>query len=1173
MRIDRQLHPVLSLSLRLQLLAGALLLAPDPGLAQEYRGRIQGVVADTSQAVVPGATVVLTNDATGVANTRETDSNGRYLFDLVLPSRYTLTVEIEGFNRFAQSGILVENRSDITVNVELSVGAVSETVTVTQAPVQVKFNDPSMDLTVDNQMVKDLPIVARNPFTLVLLNPAVSNRYGTTRNPFFMWAASQVDVGGPTSTKNDVLVDGMPAMLGPKGSYAPPMDATSEVTVQQNAVDAEYGHSAGGILNVSMKSGTNDLHGTLYYFGRNPVFNAVSNPTTRAPNLVRNHIGGGSVGWAPLKNRIFHFAAYEQWAQKDPRSTQRRMMTPQEQAGDFSNSLNINGGPRLIYDPWTSQLNGTTATRSPFPNNTIPQTRMDPTAQQLLGQMWGPNRAGSDVTGLNNFAAAFTRNINYFNLSNRGDFVISDKLTTFFRFSRFRTTLEDPNWTPNNSRIFPNDNGGVMHSLNISGDLIYTINPSTVLNIRGNYTSLNDDYDAPAQQATLADYAELFPGHDFYSKYLDFGAPFYFPGVTIAGGSPGGGYGKSSWWFQHPQQYFGAAKISKFAGKHYFKAGAEYRTLRTDAIRPRTFLFTFNENETADTFINPNTRLSGDGWASFLLGAINPDNSWGATEPFKKDTVQYYAGFVQDDIKLTGNITINLGLRYELETAIYDRGGSFGDSTFEPNRYSRGLDVSNPIPEFQGAGAPVIPAEATALMTQPYSFNGAWTFTDADNRGMWNPQKNIFLPRVGTAIRIDSRTSLRLGWARYNTPPSLQRPSGDILGSTPVPGFSASTPIAPNLEGVPQQALSNPFPTDVNPVVAPVGKGDGRYTTMGGDAIWDNRSFVNQINDRINVSFQRETINRILVDVTFFSNFGKNLPYNLELNQVDPAVINAQGAALNQQVTNPFYQLLPVNQMRGQLRSQRTVALRQLLKPYPHYNTVRQVNTNGVRNRYNALQIRAQRPFANGFNFLVAYNYNRERTEEFFNKEEQFVNEFQYVNSTRPRHRMTVAGTYEFPIGKGRKYLGQANSVVDAVLGGWVTSWIYTYQAGEQLRFGMMEVVGDPKIDNPDKWGYMFNPDAFKFIQNSDFKVRTNPFTYPGVLGPGLKNLDINLAKSFQIDERFRLELKMEAYNVSNTFTGANPTTNITSGNFGRVTSQAAGQLGREFQYNIRLHF
>jgi hypothetical protein len=1137
--------------------------------AQEYRGRVQGVVSDSSRAVVPGARVTLHNAKTGVEAVKESGPNGHYLFDFVEPGVYLVRVEMEGFNKFVQENILVENRGDVTVNASLQLGAVAETISVTAAPVTVKFNTTSMEMTVDNQMVRELPIVARNPFTLVLLNPAVVNRYTTTRNPFFMWAASSVDVGGQTNRKNDVLVDGMPVMLGPKGSYAPPMEATTEVTVQQNSVDAEYGHSAGGILNVSMKSGTNDLHGTAYYFGRNPALNAVSNPLTHTPNLVRNHIWGASAGHAWVKNRIFNFASYEQWLQKDPRFTQRRMMTPLEAAGDFSQSRNIEGGLRTIYDPWTSRLVGTTATRQAFPNNTIPRSRMDPTALKFLNEMWGPNGPGTDITGFNNFQAGFTRNITYHNISNRTDFNLTDNLRSFFRFSRFRTTLEDPNWTPNNSRIFPNDNGGVMHSLNISGDVIYNLNPSTILNIRANYISLNDDYDAPAQYATLDNYREFFPGNDFYSRYLDIGAPFYFPGLSLA---EGGGYGKASWWFQHPQQYFTAGKISKQAGKHNLRFGGEFRTLRIDAIRPRAFSFAFGAAETANTYINPNTRISGDPWASFLLGAMNPGSSWGATEPFKKDTVHYYAAFIQDDFKLNQNITLNLGLRYEYEGAIFDRGGTFGKSRFEPNRYSRPFDPANPIPEFQGAGAPVIPAEARALMERPYRFAGAWNFTDENNRNMWDPRKLILLPRAGIAVRLNDRTSLRIGWARYNAPSSLQR-NADVLGSTPVPGFSVTTPVAPNLEGVPQQRLSDPFPVATNPVVMPVGKGDGRYTNLGAVAEWDKQKLVTAVNDRFNISLQRETVARILVETTVFLNFGRDLPYILDLNQVNPLITNAQGAALTRQVTNPFYQILPVEKFRGPLRTQRTVPLSQLLREYPHYQGVRQINTNGIRNRYRALQIRAQRPFANGFNFILAYNYNQEKTEEFFNKEEEFARQFRFEDGTTGRHRLTMGGTYEFPFGRGRKYLSGASGLVDAVLGGWMTSWIYTYYAGERLRFGQMDVVADPKIDNPDKWGFMFNPAAFRFNPNSQYQVRSNPKSYPGVQGPGYKNLDLTLNKYFRLNERFRIEFRMEAYNVSNTFTGANPNTNVTSAQFGRVTAQGNGTLGRELQYNIRLHF
>jgi hypothetical protein len=1129
------------------------------------------VVTDASQAVVVDAKVTLTNVRTGVSTARTTDQTGHYLFDMVEPGNYRITVELEGFNRFVQENILVENRGDVTVNAVLQVGSLAETVTVSESPVAVKFNTTTMELTMDNTMVRNLPIVARNPFTLALLNPAVVSTYTHQKNPFYMWAASSIEVGGTQSRTGDVLVDGMPVMQGPKSSYAPTMDATTEVTVQQNSIDAEYGHSSGGIVNVSMKSGTNELHGTAYYFGRNPVLNAVSNPLTRAKNEIRNHIWGGTAGFPIVKNRIFNFFAYEQWKQRNPYSDQRRMMTDLEREGDFSRSLNIDGGLRTIYDPWTSRFAGAAAIRDPFPGNVIPKSRMDPSALLFLRELWKPNNPGIDITGTNNFATAYVWNLSYHNISNRSDFVLSDNLRGFFRYSRFRTYLKIPNWTPNKSRLYTDPNSGVMHSLNVSGDVIWTVSPSTVVNVRTNYTSLNDDFDAPESYATLDTYREFFPqADDFYTRYLDIGAPFYYPGISVDGG---GGYGKSSWWFQHPQANFFAGKISKQSGSHYLKMGAEFRNHRTDAIRPQTFNFHFRPHETAATWISPNTRLSGDGWASFLLGAANPGGSWARHEPFKKDTVNFLGLFIQDDFKLSRRLTLNLGLRYEYESAIYDRGGTFGKSKFEPNRYSRGLDLTVPIPEFQGAGAPKMPAEALALMDRPYLWNGAWLFTDEKNRGMWDPQKLILLPRAGIALRVDDRTSLRIGWGRFMTPQMLQRPTGDVLGSTPVPGFGADTPMAPLVDGVPPQRLSNPFPANLNPVVMPIGKGDGRYTLMGANAIWDKRDLKAAVNDRFNFTIQRETIARFVVEGTYFINLGRDLPYNYEFSQVNPEIINRVGRPITAQVPNPFYNLLPVEKMRGPLRSQRTVSLQSLLSQYPHYLVVRQVNTEGIRERYHSFQLRVQRPFANGFNFLLAYNYNQESIEEFFNKEEQFLNRFRWEDSTRPRHRLSLAGTWEVPVGRGRPFANTLHPVLDGILGGWTMSWIYWYNAGDRLRFGMMEVVGDPKIDNPDKWGYMFNPRAFQFIPDSGFKVRTNPKSYPGVQGPGYKSLDLTVSKFFRLTERIQLEFRIEAYNATNTFTGANPSTDVTAATFGRVTAMRAGTQGRELQYNMRLHF
>ncbi|MBI3280014.1 MAG: carboxypeptidase regulatory-like domain-containing protein, partial [Acidobacteria bacterium] len=290
-------------------------------LAQDYRARIQGVVLDASQAAIVGAKVTARNTQTGVETVQTTGGTGQYLFNFVEPGTYAVSAEMAGFSKAVRENILVQTRGDVTVDFSLKPGAVVETVNVTAEAATVQFNTSTMELTIDRKMLTDLPIMQRNPFTLALLDPAVVNRYWTDRNPFFMWSSSMIDVGGGTSQKNDLLLDGAPLQLGPKGSYSPPMDAVQEFSVQQNSVDAEFGHSAGGIISVAMRSGTNDWHGTLSYFGRNPKLNARTNSVTNTRNLVRNHIWGGTLGNAVIKNKLFMFTSYEGWRKNDPKDT------------------------------------------------------------------------------------------------------------------------------------------------------------------------------------------------------------------------------------------------------------------------------------------------------------------------------------------------------------------------------------------------------------------------------------------------------------------------------------------------------------------------------------------------------------------------------------------------------------------------------------------------------------------------------------------------------------------------------------------------------------------------------------------------------------------------------------------------------------------------------------
>lgn len=286
---------------------------------------------------------------------------------------------------------------------------------------------------------------------------------------------------------------------------------------------------------------------------------------------------------------------------------------------------------------------------------------------------------------------------------------------------------------------------------------------------------------------------------------------------------------------------------------------------------------------------------------------------------------------------------------------------------------------------------------------------------------------------------------------------------------------------------------------------------------------------------------------------------------------MDPQLSYAHKTALNRRIANPFFNYLTADKFPGQLRNLRQITVADLLKPYPQYSQVSHTNTPGIHERYHALQMRVQRPFANGFNFLSSYNYNRESQEEFFNIDEEFLGTFRYERVPRPQHRMSIAGVYEFPFGRGRRYLPNLPAVAEAMVGGWTASAIYFYNSGAPLRFDQMDVVGDPPIDNPDKWGLMFNPAAFR--QSPAFTPRINPKWFPGIVGPGYKNLDLTLAKFFQLTERFKMELKMEACNVSNTFTPDNPEMGVTRSNFGRTFQQLRGTTGREFQYNLKLHF
>ncbi|MCZ2078164.1 MAG: carboxypeptidase-like regulatory domain-containing protein, partial [Bryobacterales bacterium] len=668
----------------------------------DYRAKVQGVITDSTEALVVGATVTLRNENTGITTTRNTNDSGQYLFDFVEPGSYTVTVTMAGFSKFIQEKIQVQVRGDVTVNASLQPGAVTETVNVTATAVALQFNTSTMELTVDRKMLSDLPIMQRNPFTLSLLDPAVVNRYWDIahRNPFYMWSSSQIDVGGNTTMKNDISLDGAPLQIGVKGSYAPPMDAVQEFSVQQNSVDAEFGHSGGGIMSVGMKSGTNEIHGTAYYFGRNPKLNARTNSVTNTKNLVRNHIWGFTVGNPVIKNRLFAFTAYEGWRSQEPNTRISTQPTDLERNGDFSRTLGKDGGLRTIYDPWTTQLDPVTGkvTRTPFAGNVIPQARFDPTAKRIMQDIWAPNGPGDDITGINNYKIVYSWPQKYWNFSERVDWNIRDNWKAFFRYSRVKTTLDQTDYV--NSPAMPNDNGGAMHNRNIAGDTVYTLNPTTVLNVRMSFGSLEDDYVAPRSMIGKEGLAQFWPNNPWYESYIGEMPAVYYPNVNVGGS----GYGKSGYWIQHPRHWTWDASLRKVVGAHSLKTGFAHRRHKADGIYPNLMAFYPYQHFTAETFQNPDLTRNGSDYATLLLGGLD-QNSYARTYPYQYFRSNYFGLFFQDDIKLSRNITVNLGLRYEYESGPYD----------ERDRISRYLDLTSPIPEFQ-SNPPVMPDAVTQYM-------------------------------------------------------------------------------------------------------------------------------------------------------------------------------------------------------------------------------------------------------------------------------------------------------------------------------------------------------------------------------------------------------------------------------------------------------------------------
>ncbi len=1153
-----------NLFVSLIMLATLVGLLATAGFAQEFRGRIQGIVTDSSQAVIPGASVTLTNVSTAVKTVRQTNEAGLYRFDNVDPGPYTITVEASGFSRFLQENVQVRSQGDITVNATLTPGQITETVTITASPVEVQFNQTNVTLTIDTKLAEEVPRLDRNPFKLSLLNPAAVETRRGEMNPYNSWAANSMELGGGTDKKNDLEVDGSPIGVGHKASYTPNTDSIQEVNVQQNAVDAEMGHSAGGTISMTLKSGTNDYHGTLFYLGRQPRLNAVTNRTTLVKSAEKRNMWGGTIGHPIIKSKLFNFFSYEQWKPRTPGPTLLTVPTALEQQGDFSQSLNTNGTMRTIYDPWSTVFDAAAnkATRTPFSGNKIPAQRFDPLSLRVMKDfaVYAPNRTPDNITGLNNFSALTVAVWNYWNLSDRGDWYVNDKWRVYGRVSRFHTiqTTAAPDLVKSEMYV---PGGSARHSWSFSGDAIWTATATTVMNFHGDYHNLVDDFASPSAELGSQGLGKIWTNSNWYAPFSGSGFPDYWPAVTVGGTT----LGRAGFWFQHPNGNAFNAKISQQRGAHYLKAGFDTRRSGgISLVNTSRAQFYFTADVTADTFLSPNTKLVGDEFATLLLGALS-NNSLFNIKAVKKPRTEFYAAYLQDDWKLTRRITLNLGLRWEYDTPWHD-----------PDYHlSLGPDLTQPITEMQQT-PPVVPSSVTSLQKVPYKFNGAWVFEDSSHNGIWAPQKTVFMPRLGMAFRVNDRTALRFGYARYVTPNEYNFVNPPYSGFEAINflepaymGFDAQQNPLALLQGIPQETFSNPFPAS-NPLLAPKGKTNGKYFGLGETNVaWANQNFKRPVNDRLNLTFSRQLPGAIVAELTYFANFGHQQMFSYNYNQVDPTLAYTYKGAVDVSIPNPFYHYLTTSVFPGPLRNQQNTTVRSMLVQYPQYGGLWMAFRSGQLERYHSVQLKVQRAFRNGYNFLVGYNYRREKSGQYYDEVATYQDNMQFQDSNSPHHSLSIAGTYEFPFGKGRPFLQNMPRVAEAIVGGWQVAGAWYFNSGDYLRFGSMVATGDPAVANPTPKQWF---DISKLSILPSYTPRTNPWQYPDVRGPIYWEIQSTLSKTFKITERTGVELKMAAYNLTNRLNRSDPSTSVTSSTFGQTLTQYIS-TGRQMEFSLKITF
>jgi hypothetical protein len=1133
--------------------------------AQDPRGAIGGRVVDRSEAVVIGARVQVTNVQTDVSETVRTNEAGTFRVPLLIPGTYHVTAEMAGFKTASLENIELRVADALDLTIRLEVGSTSDQVTVTAGAPLLETGNSTPGTVVDERRVSEMPEKGGDAFELTHYVPGVINLSTLrTLKPDSPEGTSQITINGAGSDQAQWQIDGVNDTINDENkgygrvAFIPPQGAIVEFKLQGNPYDASAGHMLGPVISVNTKSGTNELHGTTFYYFKNSAMDCTDFFTNAAGQrlpVYQDHRYGLTAGGPVLlpkiyngRNRTFFFFSWEENRYTSPAGTNGQVNTvptAAERNGDFSSLLAI-GSQYQIYDPYSTQpaTNGRYQ-RQPIPGNIIPQSELNQVGLKLINLYPPPNQTGT-IDGQSNNYYPDPRKQTSDSFMGRADHSFSDNNRFFVRLNHYHYTVPK-NQMGVPASIFTED----QVNQGIALDDVAALSPSLVLNFRYGLTAAEFPERRGTQGTNLTSlgfapaFASLFESHLSTVPRVSVS-----PLTTLSNWSLGDGNTSG---VTHNL----VANVTKLKGSHSIAFGADFRLERTYAERFPAGIspdLSFSTSYTNGPLDNSPSAPVGQAIAALIMGIPGGSVTIPGTNNYAVQD-KYFGFYVQDDFKVTPKLTLNLGLRYEYEWPVTEKFNRLV-AVFAGN-------TANPIASQAIANYAKNPI--TELPPSAFNVPGGLTFVGSSG-SPYSGNSGELLPRIGLAWQVAPQTVIRGGYGIYFG-------SLGVTSFSPVQtGFTQTSPIQASLDNGQTYiaTLTNPLP---HGLIAPSGASGGLATALGQSLTFFNPVTKPPYSQRWSIGVQRTLPEQFLLDASYVGDRVTHLTIGQSINNTPAGYLSTSPFRdqttinyLTQTFPSPFYGL---NSVYGSTISRAT-----LLEPYPEFGSITAEEPIGY-SWYHSLQVKLEKRLSHGYTLQVAYTHSK------YMQATQFLNNTDTVpyrsisNMDRP-NVFTITGLWELPYGHGRHFGARAPEPVNFILGEWQIGMVEVHQSGAPLSWGNIIFIGDIKnIQLPDsqqkvrRWfntGAGFNTNSSQQLANN---IRTFPLYLSGVRADGATGWNFSLIRNYHIRERIEMRFRAEVFNSLNHTVFAAPNTSPTSSTFGMVTSSASEPRSIDFALHL----